>query len=86
MVQSRIDKKPGYQHSSVLTFRMSCSRFPGGGGGGYSYIFRIEVLRLLFWVKNLSESYFLVEPMIQLLSWVHERPDYFCGVLSSRKD
>ena len=26
--------------------------------GGYSYIFRVGVLRLLFWVKNLSESYF----------------------------
>ena len=30
------------------------------------------MLRLLFWVKNLSEVYFLGQPIIQLLFSVHE--------------
>ena len=35
------------------------------------------MLRLLFWVKNLSKGYFLGQPIMQLLFWVYEMPSYF---------
>ena len=38
------------------------------------------MLGLLFWVKDSSESYFLGQPIIQLLFGVHEMAIIFLGL------
>ena len=40
----------------------------------YSYIFKTGVLWLLFWVQNVSESYFMVSANCTITFCVHEMP------------
>ena len=56
----------GYTFFLEVVFVIECSKGPGGYSG-------------YFFGSSLSESYFLGQPIIQLLFCVHKMPNYFLG-------
>ena len=64
---------------STLYCLPSRKKILAGPGGVLIYI-QDRGVQATFWVKNLSESYFLGQPIIQLLFWVHEMPNHFSGL------